>query len=179
MNPTALYQSKHLAVHQRGRWQYVTRPNATGVIAIVAQHDDGRIVLIEQHRPPVNAQVIELPAGLVGDDGDPDEPLVRAAQRELEEETGYTARDWRQLTTASSSAGLTDEAVTFFLATGLTKTGPGGGITIDASGITLQASQIKLVGAVTMGGSGSTQVETLNMVAKEALPICEACTKEK
>ena len=135
MNPTALYQFKHLAVHQRGRWQYVTRPNATGVIAIVAQHDDGRIVLIEQHRPPVNARVIELPAGLVGDDGDPDEPLVRAAQRELEEETGYTARDWRQLTTASSSAGLTDEAVTFFLATGLTKTAPGGGI--DGEDITL------------------------------------------
>ena len=64
-----------------------------------------------------------------------DEPLVRAAQRELEEETGYTARDWRQLTTASSSAGLTDEAVTFFLATGLTKTAPGGGI--DGEDITL------------------------------------------
>ena len=132
---TPLYAGPHLHVHQRGRWQYVTRPNATGVIAIVAQHDDGRIVLIEQHRPPVNARVIELPAGLVGDDGDPDEPLVRAAQRELEEETGYTARDWRQLTTASSSAGLTDEAVTFFLATGLTKTGPGGGI--DGEDITL------------------------------------------
>lgn len=85
-------------------------------------------MLIEQHRPPVNARVIELPAGLVGDDGDPDEPLVEAAKRELEEETGYTARDWQELTTASSSAGLTDELVTFFLATGLTKTGTGGGI---------------------------------------------------
>lgn len=125
MNPAPLYQSPHLAVLQRGRWQYVTRPNATGVIAIVAQHDDGRVVLIEQHRPPVDARVIELPAGLVGDDGDPDEPLVEAAKRELEEETGYAARDWRELTTASSSAGLTDELVTFFLATGLTKTGAG------------------------------------------------------
>ena len=126
--PTTIHADKHLAVLQRGRWQYVTRPNATGVIAIVAQHDDGRIVLIEQHRPPVNARVIELPAGLVGDDGDPDEPLLEAAKRELEEETGYTARDWRALTTASSSAGLTDETVTFFGATGLTKTGTGGGV---------------------------------------------------
>lgn len=135
MNPTALYQSKFLAVLQRGRWQYATRPNAAGVVAIVAQHDDGRIVLIEQYRPPVNARVIELPAGLVGDDGDPNEPLVEAAKRELEEETGYTARHWRQLTTASSSAGITDEAVTFLLATGLTKTSPGGGI--DGEDITL------------------------------------------
>ncbi len=128
MPPTPLYQSKHLAVHQRDRWQYVTRPNATGVIAIVAQYDDGRTVLIEQHRPPVNARVIELPAGLVGDGGDPDEPRVEAAKRELLEETGYTARDWRELITTTSSAGLTDERVTFFLATGLTKTGAGGGI---------------------------------------------------
>ncbi len=137
MPPTTLYQSKYLAVHQRGRWQYATRPNATGVIAIVAQHDDGRLVLIEQYRPPVDARVIELPAGLVGDDGDPDEPLVEAAKRELEEETGYTARNWRQLTTASSSAGITDEQVTFFLATSLTQTGPGGGI--GGEDITLHA----------------------------------------
>lgn len=44
-------------------------------------------IIIEQFRPPVNAYVIELPAGLI----DPKDTIESAAFRELEEETGYTA----------------------------------------------------------------------------------------
>ncbi|MEE9405412.1 MAG: NUDIX hydrolase [Algisphaera sp.] len=127
MNPTPLYQGKFLTLAQRGRWEYATRTNATGVIAIVALHDDDRIVLIEQDRPAVGARVIELPAGLAGDT-DASEPLLQAAKRELEEETGYTANHWATLPTVTCSAGLTDEEVTFFLATQLTQTSAGGGV---------------------------------------------------
>lgn len=57
--------------------------------------------------------------------------------------------------------------------------GPGGKITIDSSGITLEAPKINLKGSVSMGGSGSAQVPTLNLSANDALPICEECAKAK
>ncbi len=125
-NPDTLYKGRFLNLMQTGQWEYVTRIGSSGVVAIVALHDDGRIVLVEQLRPAVGGRVIELPAGLAGD-VDEDESLLVAAKRELEEETGYSASQWRRLFTGYSSAGLTDEAVTFFLATGLARTGPGGG----------------------------------------------------
>ena len=55
--------------------------------------------------------------------------------------------------------------------------GPGGKITIDASGITLEAPNIWLKGNVIMGGSGGAQVPTLQMAAREGLPLCEECAK--
>lgn len=57
--------------------------------------------------------------------------------------------------------------------------GPGGKITIDASGITLEAARINLKGMVSMGGSGSAQVPTLQGAAKDALPLVEECIKQK
>lgn len=56
---------------------------------------------------------------------------------------------------------------------------PGGKITLDSSGITLEAAKINLKGQVTMGGSGSSQVPTLDLAANEALPICEECTADE
>ena len=57
--------------------------------------------------------------------------------------------------------------------------GPGGKITIDASGITLEAPQINLKGAVKMGGSGSGQVQTLSLAVNKALPLAEECPKNE
>ncbi len=56
--------------------------------------------------------------------------------------------------------------------------GPGGKITIDASGITLEAAKIDLKGAVSMGGSGGAQVPTLALAANQGLPLCEECPKK-
>ncbi len=53
--------------------------------------------------------------------------------------------------------------------------GPGGKITIDSSGIILEAPTIWLKGNVIMGGSGGAQVPTLQMAAREGLPLCEEC----
>lgn len=55
--------------------------------------------------------------------------------------------------------------------------GPGGKITIDAAGITLEAARINLKGMVSMGGSGSAQVPTLQGAANDALPLVEECEK--
>src|SRR5262249_43699134 len=109
-------------------WEFATRNTQRPAVGIVAVTDDGKIVLVEQHRPPVGRKVIELPAGLAGDiAGAEDESLLEAAQRELLEETGYTAQRWTQLIEGYTSPGLTDESIVLFLAEGLTKTGAGGG----------------------------------------------------
>ncbi|MEL7182965.1 MAG: type VI secretion system tip protein TssI/VgrG [Pseudomonadota bacterium] len=57
--------------------------------------------------------------------------------------------------------------------------GPGGKITIDGSGITLEAAQIRLKGNVSMGGGGSAQVPTLQGAANDALPLVEECITQK
>lgn len=126
-----LHSGRHLSLVRRGHWEFATRHAATGVVALVAVTDDDKVLLVEQFRPPIGRRVIELPAGLAGDiAGAESELLETAARRELHEETGYEAQHVRLLTEGPSSAGLTDEMITFFLMTGLIKTGDGGG---DAS----------------------------------------------
>ncbi|MGC1273050.1 MAG: NUDIX hydrolase [Planctomycetaceae bacterium] len=108
-------------------WEYAERRNVTGIVTIAAAID-GRVILVEQYRPPLRANVIELPAGLAGDGPDnADEALELAAQRELEEETGYRATKLERLFSGPLSAGMTTEVVTFFRATGLERVGEGGG----------------------------------------------------
>lgn len=125
----AIHQGRFLTYRRtEGGWEYVTRSNARGCVAVLAVTDDRRVILTEQYRPPVDRQVIELPAGLSGDIPlQEDEPLLVAAKRELKEETGYEAKNWTMLFEGTSSAGMTDEMVTLFYATGLTKMTEGGG----------------------------------------------------
>lgn len=125
---TPIAETKHLRLVERDGWSYVERANASGVVCIVACTDEGKIVLVEQYRPPVGCNVIELPAGLSGDLADQaDEALEEAARRELLEETGYLAKLLRRKAVVASSAGLTNEVVTMFVAEGLEKIAPGGG----------------------------------------------------
>ena len=114
-----------------GHWEYAERTNSPGAVVIVPLTDDGRLVLIEQFRIPVNARVVELPAGLMGDSWRTDrgETSESAAHRELLEETGYEAREMRVVTSGPPSAGMRSlEVVTPLLASGLTRTGRGGGV---------------------------------------------------
>lgn len=119
---------KHLHLCRYGTWEYVRRPKASGIVIIAAMTDERRVILVEQFRPPVQARVIEFPAGLAGDiQGAEDEPLVEAARRELLEETGYEADRIEHAFDGTSSAGLTNEVVSFFVATGLRRVADGGG----------------------------------------------------
>lgn len=123
-----VYAGKHVQMVSAGGWEYAHRPNATGIVGIVAVTDARELVLIEQYRPPLDAVVIEIPAGLAGDvAGSESESLAIAAKRELLEETGFSAKRMKELTVGCSSAGITDELITMFLATGLTRTGTGEG----------------------------------------------------
>ncbi len=64
---------------------------------------------------------------MVGDHIDADESIFEAAQRELAEETGFSATGMKVLMECPSSAGLTDEVISFVMASGLERIGPGGG----------------------------------------------------
>ncbi len=121
------FKGRYLSLLERDGWEFASRSNASCVVVLVAVTADEELILVEQYRKPVEARVIELPAGLVGDHADPDEPVLLAAARELEEETGYTASQLEVLMTCPSSAGMSDEMISFVLAKGLTRVGPGGG----------------------------------------------------
>lgn len=122
-------RGRFLSFVKRRGWEYVDRPGITGIVAIVPITEDGCLILLDQYREPVGGNVIEIPAGLVGDDeGHEKEGLAEAARRELEEETGYRAATLEFLTIGPPSAGLSSEIVTFFLATGLARVGSGGGV---------------------------------------------------
>jgi len=126
---SVVWQGTHVHIKRKGKWEFVSRNTQRPAVGIVAMHDDGRVILVEQFRPPVGESLVELPAGLAGDVvGAENEALLIAAQRELQEETGYTAAHWQQLITGYSSPGLTDESVCLFLARGLSKTSDGGGV---------------------------------------------------
>jgi ADP-ribose pyrophosphatase len=119
-----LYAGKFLRLVRRGKWEFVTRANASDVVGIIAITPDNKLLLVEQHRAPVDQRVIELPAGLVGDvAGNESESISTAAIRELEEETGYTAAAMTIVARGPSSAGLTSECVTLLRASGVRKVG--------------------------------------------------------
>jgi ADP-ribose pyrophosphatase len=128
MNPkTVHFKGRFLSLLECERWEFVSRSNASAVVVIVAVTESGELLLVEQFRRPVESRVIELPAGLVGDHADPDESVLDAAGRELIEETGFRARELSVIMECPSSAGLTDEIITFIRADGLERVGPGGG----------------------------------------------------
>jgi len=126
--PESLAHGRFLQLLRRGRWEYVERLHSSGVVVMVAITNEGELVLVEQFRPALLRRVIELPAGLAGDQPESaGESLVTAARRELLEETGYRATELTLLAEGPSSAGLCNEVITFFRADGLQRVGPGGG----------------------------------------------------
>ena len=78
-----------------------------GAVAILALDEADRVLLIRQYRHPVGAELWEIPAGLRDVAG---EPLRQTAERELLEETGYRASDWRVLADFFSSPGYQHRA---------------------------------------------------------------------
>ena len=127
--PITLHTGRILALIKEGNWEYVDRVNATGAALIFALTAEQRVLLVEQYRIPVHARTIELPAGIIGDEpGSSNESNAEAARRELLEETGYAAERMEALTTGPACSGITSERVTLFHATGLRRTGKGGGV---------------------------------------------------
>jgi ADP-ribose pyrophosphatase len=126
-----VWQGTWLEMVRKDQWEFVRRRKASGVVAVMAATPAGELLLVRQFRVPIGRDAIELPAGLVGDQGEEDS-LV-AANRELEEETGWRAGRMERVCTTPSSAGLTCETVQLVLATDLVKVGDGGGIAGEES----------------------------------------------
>lgn len=122
----SLHEGTHVALLEKDGWEFAHRRNGHGVVVVVALTDAREIVLVEQYRPPVGRRVIELPAGLVGDDRE--ETVLEAGARELEEESGYRAGEIRTLWSGPTSAGLADEIVTMLVAQALERVHDGGGV---------------------------------------------------
>lgn len=124
---TLEWQGKYLEVHRDGTWEYAARIGNMGAAVILALTDAREIVLVEQFRVPHGARTIELPAGLIGDTQD-DDTAIAAAARELHEETGFRAAQWQDIGAFATSPGMSSESFHLFRATGLARTGPGGGV---------------------------------------------------
>jgi ADP-ribose pyrophosphatase len=123
-----LAEGKYLGLYKQETWEFAKRPNSIACVGILPILHRDSIILIEQFRIPTQSRVIEIPAGLVGDEPDhQDESLAETAQRELIEETGYSGKI-TPLLVSPTSAGMTPELTHLFAATELTKVSKGGGV---------------------------------------------------
>ena len=92
--------------------EYIQHPGAVAIIPVL---DDGRVVLVRQYRYPVAKVLLEFPAGKleVGED------TLACAQRELAEETGYTATEWAFAGEIHNAAAYSTESIWLWFARGL------------------------------------------------------------
>jgi len=121
-----LFEGQYLRLVRRGHWEYAERVNARGAVIIVAVTPEDNVLFVEQYRIPLQADSIEMPAGLIGDiDGE--DSVEAAARRELLEETGWEAGAIDVLMCGPTSSGLSNETVTFVRARHLRRVSAGGG----------------------------------------------------
>lgn len=141
-----VWQGRFITARRRGRWEYVSRARNIRAAVILATIERD-VLLVEQYRTPMGRMSLELPAGLIGDDdGCEGEDELAAAGRELEEETGYRASRLEKLGEFFSSPGMLSESFTLVRATGLTRTGPGGGV--DGENIIVHRVPLREVAAL-------------------------------
>ncbi len=90
-----------------------------GAVAVIALTDAGELVMERQYRYPLGRDMIEIPAGKI----DPGEDPLATARRELMEETGYTAAQWRHMATIHIAIAYSNERIEIYLAKGLRQEG--------------------------------------------------------
>lgn len=93
--------------------EFVLHPGAVMVVGLL---DDGQVVLERQYRHPMGQVMLEFPAGKL----DAGEGSLACAQRELREETGYSAREWAFAGRLSPTVAYSDEIIDIWFARGLT-----------------------------------------------------------
>jgi ADP-ribose pyrophosphatase len=99
----------------RARRDVIHHSGSVVVLAVDDSTATPRVLLERQYRHAATDYLWELPAGRI----DPGEQELKAAQRELLEETGYTAAKWRRILKFYASPGFVAETMSVFLATGL------------------------------------------------------------
>jgi ADP-ribose pyrophosphatase len=99
----------------RVRRDLIHHSGSVVVLAVDDARKTPRVLLERQYRHAAGAFLWELPAGRI----DPGEQELKAAKRELLEETGYTAAKWKRILKFYASPGFVAETMSVFLATGL------------------------------------------------------------
>jgi ADP-ribose pyrophosphatase len=92
--------------------EYIVHPGAVCVLPLL---DDGRLVMVRQHRHPIGRVMLEVPAGKL----DAGEAVQRCGQRELLEETGCTAREWARAGITHNACAYSTEGIEIWFARGL------------------------------------------------------------
>lgn len=121
-----VHEGRYIDLVERNSWEFVARKGIQGIVAVIPFIEDD-IILLTQYRAPLDRWIVELPAGLAGDE-DSAESLETAAIRELEEETGYRPGRLIHLFDGPPSPGLSSEVVTWYQGEDLVKVGDGGGV---------------------------------------------------
>lgn len=121
-----VWQGQYITTKRRGTWEFVSRSRNIGAAVILAVHE-GAVILVEQYRVALGRPCLELPAGLIGDDGDHETPEIAAA-RELEEETGFRPARMEHLGEFFSSPGMVSESFHLMRAHDLERVSDGGGV---------------------------------------------------
>jgi ADP-ribose pyrophosphatase len=92
--------------------EYIRHPGAVMVVPLL---DDGRLLMERQYRYPMGRVMLEFPAGKL----DAGEPSLRCGQRELLEETGYSAAEWAYAGVLHNAIAYSDEGIHIYFARGL------------------------------------------------------------
>ncbi len=133
--------------------EYIRHPGAVAVIPILTDEADPRLVLVRQHRYPIDTMLLEWPAGK----REAGEPTIDCAQRELLEETGYTAAEWAWAGRIHNAAAYSSEGIALWFARGLVPgpARPDAGEFVET--LTLRLSELLALDA----RGGLTDVKTL------------------
>lgn len=110
-----------------------------GAVAVIAVTDEGKLVLVNQFRKPLEKAILEIPAGKI----DPGEAPIKTAARELKEETGYTAKELELVTSFYTSPGFADEIIYIYEAKGLLQgvASPDADEFVEVTEVTLEQAQ--------------------------------------
>lgn len=137
---------------------HIEYPSGNRGIREVAEHpggavavpitQDGKLLLVRQFRYPPKEFLYELPAGKLNAGEDPQ----HCAERELEEETGYSARTWRKLTAIYTTPGFCTERLHIFLAIDLERTEHGQNLEEGELHLTVEAMPFQQAIAMVMRG---------------------------
>jgi ADP-ribose pyrophosphatase len=103
---------------RQGIREVARHPGGAGIVALFP---DQTMLMVRQHRYPLDTFIWEIPAGKLDKGEDP----LHCAKRELEEETGYSALQWEKITSIYTTPGFCDEELHLFLAKDLSEI-PGG-----------------------------------------------------
>lgn len=97
-----------------GEWECIRHPGGALAVPIT---NTGKLVLVRQYRFAIQRRILEFPAGTVEINEDP----LKTIQREIEEETGYSAQKWDRLGEFFLAPGYSDEIIYAFVARDLEK----------------------------------------------------------